>query len=60
MTNAKPEFLAANPGLMDGLKLIADLDDVARDLVSDVKGYGSLTPAQIRLAWYRINRLAKP
>ena len=56
MTNARPEFLAANRELMEGLRKIADLDAVAHDLLSDVAGYGGLTPSQIRLAWHRISR----
>ncbi len=60
MTNARQEFLAANPDLMDGLKKIADLDSIVRDLLSDIAGYGLLTPAQIRLGWSRINRQETP
>ncbi len=55
MTNASPEFLRANESLIDGLDKIASADAVAKDLLSDIHGYGSITQKQIRLGWYRVN-----
>ena len=58
-SNATPEFLADNSDLIDALALIAGADHVAHDLLSDIHGYGSITPKQIRLGWYRVNRAKK-
>ena len=59
MTNASPEFLAANSNLIASLALIAEADHIARDLLSDIHGYGSITEKQKRLGWYRVKRAKK-
>lgn len=52
----KPQFLYEHRDLIDELRRIANSDAVAADLLSDIDGYGSITPRQIKLGWWRIGQ----